>query len=62
MRASDQYHAGIVVDDFDAALADFSALFGYEFASPLELSTPVRFPEGGADDLSGPSTCGSRTR
>ncbi len=47
MRASDQYHAGIVVDDFDAALADFSALFGYEFASPLELSTPVRLPDGG---------------
>ena len=46
MRASDQYHAGIVVDDFDAALNDLSALFGYEFASPLELSTPVRLPEG----------------
>jgi hypothetical protein len=47
VRASDQYHAGIVVDDFDAALADLSALFGYEFASPLALSTPVRFPEDG---------------
>jgi hypothetical protein len=46
VRASDQYHAGIVVDDFDAALNDLSALFGYEFASPLELSTPVRLPEG----------------
>ena len=45
MRASDQYHAGIVVDDFDTTLADLSALFGYEFASPLALSTPVRLSE-----------------
>jgi Glyoxalase/Bleomycin resistance protein/Dioxygenase superfamily len=46
VRASDQYHAGIVVEDFDAALADLAELFGYEFASPLALSTPVRLPEG----------------
>jgi Glyoxalase/Bleomycin resistance protein/Dioxygenase superfamily len=46
VRASDQYHAGIVVDDFDASLADLTALFGYEFASSLEVSTPVRLSEG----------------
>ena len=48
MRASDQYHAGIVVDDFDASLVDLTALFGYEFASPLAVSTPVRLSEGEA--------------
>jgi Glyoxalase/Bleomycin resistance protein/Dioxygenase superfamily len=47
MRATDQYHAGIVVDDFDATLADLNDLFGYEFASPLALSTPVRLTEDG---------------
>jgi hypothetical protein len=47
MKASDQYHAGIVVDDFDATLEDLAALFGYEFASPLALSTPVRLTDDG---------------
>ena len=30
MRAADQFHAGIVVDDLEASLADLAELFGYE--------------------------------
>ena len=46
MNAADQFHVGIVVDDLDAAMADLSALFGYEWCPKLEVSTPVLLPDG----------------
>ena len=46
MNAADQFHTGIVVDDLDAALTEFSALFGYEWCPKLEISTPVVLPDG----------------
>jgi hypothetical protein len=33
MKAEDQFHLGIVVADFEAAKAEFSALFGYEWTA-----------------------------
>jgi hypothetical protein len=40
VRAEDQLHVGIVVDDFEAALADLSAMFGYEWSG--ELGGPIQ--------------------
>ena len=48
MKAADQFHVGIVVDDLDAALADLSALFGHEWCPKLSVSTPVVLPDGEA--------------
>ncbi len=41
MRAADHFHAGIVVDDLEACLADLTELFGYEWCEPISVSTPV---------------------
>jgi Glyoxalase/Bleomycin resistance protein/Dioxygenase superfamily len=46
VNGSDQFHVGIVVDDFDAALAELTALFGYRWCPPLALETPVVLPDG----------------
>jgi hypothetical protein len=46
MKAADQFHVGIVVEDLDAALDDLSTLFGYEWCPKLEVSTPVALPDG----------------
>jgi hypothetical protein len=46
VRATDQFHVGIVVDELDAALDELSDLFGYEWCSPISLETPVVLPEG----------------
>ena len=46
MRSADQFHFGIVVEDLDAALADLSALFGYQWCQLLSIRTPVRLPTG----------------
>ncbi len=46
MRATDQFHAGIVVDDFEASLVDLAELLGYEWCDPVSVSTPVVLPEG----------------
>jgi len=35
VRAEDQFHVGIVADDFEAALADLSSMFGYEWSDEL---------------------------
>ncbi|MGO9100738.1 MAG: VOC family protein [Mycobacterium sp.] len=43
----DLYHTGLVVDDFDVAMAELSAVGGYEWTTPLSYSLPVRI---GADD------------
>lgn len=46
MKAADQFHVGIVVDDLDAALAQLSDLFGYEWCDEIAVSTPVALPTG----------------
>jgi hypothetical protein len=46
MRATDQFHAGIVVDDLDAALAQLSDLFGYEWGDEVHVSQPVQLAAG----------------
>ncbi len=46
MRAEDQFHVGIVVDDLDSALAELSELFGYEWCDEFNVPTPVTFPAG----------------
>jgi Glyoxalase/Bleomycin resistance protein/Dioxygenase superfamily len=46
MRASDQFHAGIVVDDFDATLSALSELFGYEWGEEIRATVPVQLPQG----------------
>jgi hypothetical protein len=46
VRAHDQFHTGIVVDDLDAALVDLSELFGYEWCPELHIQTPVVLPTG----------------
>ena len=51
MRGSDQFHAGIVVDNLEAAMADLTALFGYEWCQTLTVPLPVKFPnEPGAPE------------
>ncbi|MGH8995034.1 MAG: VOC family protein [Acidimicrobiales bacterium] len=44
MRGGDQFHVGIVVDDLVAALTEMTEMFGYEWASPLAVQTPVVLP------------------
>jgi hypothetical protein len=46
MRGSDQFHIGVVVDDLDAALAELTELFGYEWCPPIAVQTPVMLPVG----------------
>jgi hypothetical protein len=46
MRADAQFHIGVVVDDLDAALEDFTALFGYEWCAPIGVEVPVVLPDG----------------
>jgi hypothetical protein len=46
MNAADHFHAGVVVDDFGAALDDLSNLFGHEWCPTMSVSTPVVLPEG----------------
>jgi len=46
VKAADQFHVGIVVDDLEAALAEMSGLFGYEWCSLLSVETPVVLGDG----------------
>ena len=46
MRAADQFHVGIVVDDLEASLAQFSDLFGFEWCDAIHVEQPVFFPSG----------------
>jgi hypothetical protein len=48
VRAADQFHAGIVVDDVEAALADLTDLFGYRWCERISVTTPVVLPAGDA--------------
>ncbi len=46
MRADDQFHVGIVVDDLESTLAELSDLFGYRWCQEIGGPTPVRLPTG----------------
>lgn len=46
MRAEDQFHIGIVVDDLDATLEQLTALFGYEWCAVIGGPTAVSGPDG----------------
>ena len=46
MKAADQFHVGIVVDDVDATLAELTALFGYEWSDRIGGPTSVVLPTG----------------
>jgi Glyoxalase/Bleomycin resistance protein/Dioxygenase superfamily len=46
VRSDDQFHVGIVVDDFEASLADLSALFGTTWCPEIALPTEVTLPTG----------------
>lgn len=48
MRAEDQFHVGVVVEDFEAALAGLSSLFGYQWCDELGGPTQVQLPTGAA--------------
>jgi hypothetical protein len=53
VKSSDQFHVGIVVDDIDAAAAELSAVFGYQWAEPLGGPVRVSLPGGGGDEGEG---------
>jgi hypothetical protein len=44
VRAADQFHVGIVVDDLAATLAELTDLFGYEWCDEIGGPTPVQLP------------------
>jgi hypothetical protein len=46
MKAADQFHLGLVVDDFEETLARLSALFGYEWCDEMGGPTNVTLPDG----------------
>ncbi len=46
MRAEDLFHVGIVVDDLDASLEDYAALFGYEWCDEVHVEQQVLLAEG----------------
>ncbi len=46
MRANDQFHVGIVVDDLERSLSHLTVLFGYERGALVELDQPVHLPTG----------------
>ncbi|MFG3293840.1 VOC family protein [Streptomyces sp. NPDC048179] len=46
MKASDQFHVGIVVDDIPAAAAELTALFGYQWCAELGAPAQVSLPGG----------------
>ncbi|UGQ13229.1 VOC family protein [Yinghuangia sp. ASG 101] len=46
MKAEDQFHIGIVADDFEATLAELSEGFGYEWCDEVGSTTTVTTPNG----------------
>jgi hypothetical protein len=46
LKADDQFHQGIVVDDFEETLARLTALFGYEWCEEGGGPTPVTLAGG----------------
>jgi Glyoxalase/Bleomycin resistance protein/Dioxygenase superfamily len=49
LRAADQFHMGIVVDDFESTLAELSDLFGYTWCAEVSHPIDVRYPDGATD-------------
>ncbi|MFJ9626518.1 VOC family protein [Streptomyces sp. NPDC101175] len=48
MRAEDQFHLGLVVEDFEATLAELTAAFGYEWCAEIGGAVPLTLPTGDA--------------
>jgi hypothetical protein len=48
VRAEDQFHVGIVVEDFEGTLARLSSLFGYEWCGEIGGPAEVRLPTADA--------------
>jgi catechol 2,3-dioxygenase-like lactoylglutathione lyase family enzyme len=46
MKAADQFHTGIVVDDLERSLGELSELFGYEWCDEIHVEQPVQTPSG----------------
>jgi catechol 2,3-dioxygenase-like lactoylglutathione lyase family enzyme len=46
VRAEDQFHVGIVVDDLEASLEEYAALFGYEWCDEVHVEQNVLLDEG----------------
>ncbi len=46
MRPDDQFHVGIVVNDFEAALAELTRIFGYTWCPEMALPQEVQLPTG----------------
>jgi Glyoxalase/Bleomycin resistance protein/Dioxygenase superfamily len=46
MRAADQFHIGVVVEDLEGALAELAGLFGYEWCDEVRVDQPVHLPAG----------------
>ncbi|KPI14160.1 hypothetical protein OK074_2253 [Actinobacteria bacterium OK074] len=47
LKAEDQFHVGIVVDDLEATEAELSALFGHRWCPEIGGPTEVSLPGGG---------------
>lgn len=48
MRAEDQFHVGIVVDDLDATVAQLADVLGYQWCDEMVAATPVALATGDA--------------
>lgn len=46
LKAEDQFHLGIVVEDFETSLTEFTSLFGYEWSGEVRGPVPVTLPGG----------------
>lgn len=46
MKAPDQFHVGIVTDEFEATKDELAGLFGYEWCADLANTMSVTLPEG----------------
>ncbi|MGI8332527.1 VOC family protein [Actinomadura scrupuli] len=46
MKAEDQFHIGLVVEDFEATMAEFSSLPGYEWCDEVGGRIEVTLPAG----------------
>ena len=46
MKAADQFHVGVVVDDFESALDRLAAQLGLDWCEELRVPTPMRLPSG----------------
>ncbi|WP_416983922.1 VOC family protein [Streptomyces sp. T028] len=49
VRAADQFHVGLVVDDIASAADELSTLWGYEWCEELSGRSHVVLPDGGTE-------------